>query len=161
MGIQRPPIEIRDSRIAGLGAFTTRRIPKGARIIEYRGERISADEADARYESAFAGPHLVLLFTVDSRTVIDGGAGGNEARYINHSCEPNCEAVIERRRVWIYALRDIGPGEELTYDYNLAGDDDIQTQDERYACRCGTPSCRGTLYGPHTSPNDGAASPLG
>ena len=90
--------------------------------------------------------YLSFLFTVDSRTVIDAGVNGNEARYINHSCEPNCEAVTERRRIWIYALREIEPGEELTYDYNLTGDDDVESQAEQYSCRCGTSSCRGTMY---------------
>lgn len=141
-----PPIEVRPSAIAGLGAFATRRIRKGARIIEYVGERITPAEADSRYADDPSGRPLVLLFTVDSRTVIDAGVNGNEARYINHSCEPNCEAVTQRRRIWIYALREIQPGEELTYDYNLTGDDDLESQSEDYGCRCGTSSCRGTMY---------------
>jgi hypothetical protein len=156
-----PPIEIRTSPIAGLGAFATRRIQKGVRIIEYVGERITAAEADARYEDGPSAHSLVLLFTVDSRTVIDAGVNGNEARYINHSCEPNCEAVTERRRIWIYALRDIEPGEELTYDYNLTGDDDIEAQAARYACRCGTSSCRGTMYRVVTGGSNEPATPLG
>lgn len=142
----KPPIEIRPSAIAGLGAFATRRIPKGARIIEYTGDRITPHEADSRYADGPSGLPLVLLFTVDSRTVIDAGVDGNEARYINHSCEPNCEAVTERRRIWIYALRDIEAGEELSYDYNLTGEDDAESQLEQYACRCGSSSCRGTMY---------------
>jgi hypothetical protein len=142
----QPPIEVRPSAIAGLGAFATRRISKGARIIEYVGERITPAEADSRHAEGPSGHPLVLLFTVDSRTVIDAGVNGNEARYINHSCEPNCEAVTERRRIWIYALREIEPGEELTYDYNLTGDDDVESQAEQYPCRCGTSSCRGTMY---------------
>jgi hypothetical protein len=89
----------------------------------------------------------VLLFTVDSRTVIDAGVGGNEARFINHSCEPNCEAVTERRRIWIYALRDIEAEEELTYDYNLTDDGESEASRARhYACRCGAPTCRGTMF---------------
>ena len=141
-----PPIEIRPSPIAGLGAFATRHIQKDARVIEYVGERITPAEADTRYTDAPSPHHPVLLFTVDARTVIDAGAKGNNARFINHSCEPNCEAVTERRRIWIYALRDIEPGEELTYDYNLTGDDDFDAQAPDYACLCGTPSCRGTMY---------------
>lgn len=153
------PIDVRPSPVAGLGAFATQRIPKGARIIEYQGQRITPDEADVRYEGAATKHPLVLLFTVDERTVIDAGVGGNEARYINHSCEPNCEAVIERRRIWIYSLREIDPGEELTYDYNLTGDDDIQAQTSQYPCTCGAPTCRGTLYRAANDPTDSPTLP--
>jgi len=144
--MRRLPIEVRRSEIAGLGVFATRRIASGERIIEYRGERISPSEADSRYAEVSEENALVVLFSVDDRTVIDGAVHGNDARYINHSCEPNCEAVTERRRIWIYALRDIGPREELTYDYHLIGDDDQNTRVRAYACRCGAPSCRGTMY---------------
>jgi SET domain-containing protein len=161
MGKTPPPIEIRISPIAGLGAFATRHIQKDARLIEYVGERITPADADTRYADGPSAQALVLLFTVDSRTVIDGGVNGNQARYINHSCEPNCESVTERRRVWIYALRDIEPGEELTYDYNLTGDDDIETQAAQYACHCGAASCRGTMYQIATDGRDKHSSPLG
>ena len=144
------PFEVRRSKIAGLGAFTTRPIAVGSRIIEYVGERVTPAVADARYEG---GPLLhpsVLLFSVDSRTVIDAAVGGNESRFINHSCEPNCEAVTRGRRVWIYALRDIQRGEELTYDYSLIGDDEnLEKQAARYPCHCGAPTCRGTLFKIH------------
>ena len=96
--MHEPCFDIRPSPIHGRGAFATRRIRKGTRIIEYTGERLTPSAADARYhDDRSAHPH-VLLFTVDRRTVIDAGVGGNEARYFNHSCEPNCEAVIEQRR---------------------------------------------------------------
>lgn len=143
----RLPFEIRASPIEGLGAFATRPIRRGARLIEYRGERISTSEADGRYEGGAASNPRVLLFTVDERTVIDGGVHGNEARFINHSCDPNCESVTRARRVWVYALRDIEPGEELTYDYNLTGDeDDPVAQAAEYPCRCGSAACRGTMF---------------
>jgi uncharacterized protein len=147
MHMRRPPFELRPSPIEGLGAFAIRKIRRGSRVIEYLGERITVAEADARYEGgATLTPH-VLLFTVDDQTVIDGGVGGNEARYINHSCEPNCESVTRGKRVWIYALRDIEAGEELTYDYNLTGDDgDLEAQAADYPCRCGSTSCRGTMF---------------
>jgi hypothetical protein len=157
----RPPIEIRASPIAGLGAFATRHIQKDTRIIEYVGERITPVEADARYADGASAHELVLLFTVDARTVIDAGVNGNLARYINHSCEPNCESVTDRRRVWIYAIRDIERGEEITYDYNLTGDDGIEAQAEQYACHCGTSSCRGTMYRLTTDDPSNPASPLG
>ena len=142
-----PALAIRSSKISGLGAFAQRPIPKGARIIEYRGERISPAEADRRYADSPEGHPHVLLFTVNSRIVIDGGVRGNEARFINHSCSPNCEAVTEGRRIWIYALKDIAVGEELTYDYNLTGDpQDLAEQRREYPCNCGSANCRGTMF---------------
>jgi SET domain-containing protein len=141
--------EIRDSAVHGLGAFALRRIRAGTRLVEYQGERISVEEAARRYaDDGRARPH-VLLFTVDQRTLIDAGVGGNDARFINHACDPNCEAIIVAGRVYIEALRTIRPGEELTYDYRLeppkpADPDDLQ----RYACHCGAPNCRGTLLKP-------------
>ncbi len=144
----KPLFKVRSSSIQGLGAFSTQRIRNGTRIIEYTGERINSKEADARYEDGKPNGR-VLLFQVDKRTTIDAGVGGNEARFINHSCEPNCEAVIESRRIYIEAIRTISPGEELTYDYNLTRDeqDDPRTESE-YACRCGVPTCRGTMLEP-------------
>ncbi|HWP02454.1 MAG TPA: SET domain-containing protein-lysine N-methyltransferase, partial [Gemmatimonadaceae bacterium] len=125
-----------------------RPIPKGTRIIEYTGERISHAEADRRYPEDGEHPH-VLLFIVDRRTVIDAGVGGNEARFINHSCDPNCEAVIEKGRVFIEAIRDIARGEELTYDYHLTRDDADGPEIERlYPCNCGSQKCRGTMLRP-------------
>ncbi len=141
--------DLRPSPIAGTGAFALQRIPAGTRIIEYTGERISHAEADSRYdEEAMEHPHTVL-FTVDKKTVIDAGVGGNDARFINHSCEPNCEAVTEDGRIFIEALRDIDPGEELTYDYHLEYDGRYQREwRERYACHCGAPACKGTMLLP-------------
>ncbi len=148
----QPMFEVRPSAIHGSGAFSARRIRKGTRIIEYTGERISSEEGDRRYEEDPAAHPLVLLFVVDKHTVIDAAVGGNEARFINHSCEPNCEAVTERRRVFIQALKDIAAGEELTYDYNLTrdGQDDAEIE-QRYACHCGARSCRGTMLAPPKS----------
>ncbi len=142
-------MEVRPSRIQGLGAFATAPIRRGTRIIEYTGERITNDEADRRYNDDATEHPRVLLFSVDSRTVIDAGVGGNEAQFINHSCDPNCEAVTDKRRVFIEALRDIKPGEELLYDYNLTRhDSDAPDLEERYACHCGAGNCRGTMLTP-------------
>jgi SET domain-containing protein len=129
-----------------MGLFAGAPIRTGTRIIEYCGERISSKEADRRYEGGPAKHPIVLLFTVNDRTVIDAAVGGNKARYINHSCAPNCESVIRAGRVWIYSLRDIETGEELTYDYNLTidGGDGVGPKTE-YPCRCGSPACRGTM----------------
>jgi hypothetical protein len=132
-----------------MGAFATDRIPNGTRIIEYAGEHITPAEADQRYDDNAAEHPRVLLFSVDSRTVIDAGVGGNEAQFINHSCEPNCAAITEKKHVYIEALRDIDPGEELLYDYHLTrqSDDDAELE-RRYACHCGAPTCRGTMLTP-------------
>jgi uncharacterized protein len=144
------PFELRTSSIAGVGAFATRPIKKGARVIEYTGERISNAEADRRYDEEKMSNHHTFLFTLNRRTVVDAAVGGNEARFINHSCAPNCEAVIEDgRRIYIEALRDIPVGEELVYDYQYERLDDHTTNDERfYSCRCGAPGCRGTILAP-------------
>jgi SET domain-containing protein len=149
-GKTRPPLfEVRASPIQGLGVFALRKIRKGTRIVEYKGERIAPEEADRRYDDDQSDQPHVLLFTVNKRIVIDAGVGGNEAKYINHSCEPNCEAVIEDKRVFIEAARTISPGEELTYDYQLErGDDFDPAWERRYACRCGARTCRGTMLAP-------------
>lgn len=142
--------ELRTSHIAGVGAFATRPIRKGTRIIEYTGERISNAEADRRYDEDKMSSHHTFLFTLNRQTVVDAAVGGNEARFINHSCAPNCEAVIEDgRRIYIEALEDIAAGEELVYDYQYERMDDHTPDDERfYACRCGAPGCRGTILAP-------------
>ena len=147
--MQKPFFEVRPSAIHGLGAFATRPICKGARIIEYTGERITPAEADRRYNDDKSEHPHVLLFSVDSRTVIDASVGGNDARFINHSCEPNCETLTHKRRVYVEALQDIEEGEELFYDYNLTRDgDDSAELEKRYACRCGSKTCRGTMLRP-------------
>lgn len=144
-----PLIEVRRSRVHGRGVFALRRIRKGARIIEYLGERISHRVADRRYEDHDENDNHTFLFSVDRGLVIDAGVDGNDARFINHSCEPNCESVIERRRVFIDAIRDIAPGEELSYDYQIGRErGDPPNVDEIYACRCGSKECRGTMLWP-------------
>jgi|SRR6185436_18988743 len=147
--LRQPFFEIRPSPIQGQGAFATRRIRKGTRIIEYLGERITPQAGDERYEDGRVEHSHVLLFTVDKRTVIDAGVGGNAARFINHACDPNCEAVTENRRIYIEALRTIAAGEELTYDYQLEHHGRYTAEEaQRYACRCGAATCRGTMLAP-------------
>ena len=143
------PIEVRRSRVHGRGVFALRPIRKGTRIIEYLGDRISHAEADKRYEDHDENDSHTFLFSVDRGLVIDAGVGGNDARFINHSCEPNCESVIEKRRVFIDAVRNIEPGEELCYDYQIGRErNDPPNVDEIYACRCGSARCRGTMLWP-------------
>jgi SET domain-containing protein len=144
-----PLIEVRDSALHGLGVFAARRIRRGTRIVEYLGERVSHAEADRRYEQKDADDAHTFLFIVDDRTVIDAGVEGNEARFVNHACEPNCGSVIEDRRVFIEALRTIQPGEELTYDYQIQREaDDPPDVDVIFACRCGSTRCRGSMLWP-------------
>ena len=144
-----PYFELRRSSIQGRGAFALRTIRKGTRIIEYTGEIITDDEADRRYDDEKMARHHTFLFAVDVNHVIDGARKGNAARFINHSCEPNCEAVIEENRVYIDALRTIRAGEELLYDYQYERDGvPDESWDRLYACHCGTPSCRGTILKP-------------
>jgi uncharacterized protein len=144
-----PAIEVRQSPLHGKGVFALRRIAKGARVIEYLGERVSHPEADRRYESKDASDNHTFLFIVDRHIVIDAGVDGNDARFVNHGCDPNCESVVEDRRVFIEAVRTIQPGEELTYDYQIGREaDDPPNVDEIFACRCGAAKCRGSMLWP-------------
>lgn len=146
---QGPLIEVRSSGLHGLGVFAVRDIPSGTRVIEYLGERITHSEADRRYEHKEAADNHTFLFIADDSTVIDAGIEGNEARFVNHACEPNCESVIERSRVFIDAIRSIHRGEELTYDYQIQRErDDPPDIDTIFACRCGAAGCRGTMMWP-------------
>jgi uncharacterized protein len=139
--------EVRRSAIQGLGAFALKRIRKGTRVIEYTGERVSHAVADSRYDDAAMKRHTTYLFVVSGRTVVDATVAGNEAKFINHSCDPNCESLIEGSRIYIEAIRTIQPGEELVYDYRFerTGDPD---EEKRYRCRCGAATCRGTILMP-------------
>ena len=138
--------EVRHSSIHGYGVFAARRIRKGTSVIEYLGERVSHAEADERYKDKVSTDNHTFLFTVDEKTVIDAGVNGNEARFINHGCDPNCESAISNKRVFIMAIRTIQPGEELAYDYQIERDSgDAPDIDDVYACRCGAMNCRGSM----------------
>jgi SET domain-containing protein len=144
-----PWIKVRNSKIHGRGVFAAKRVPKGTRVIEYLGDRISHAEADARYEDHDPNDNHTFLFIVDKRTVIDAGVKGNAARFINHSCDGNCESVIEQSRVFIETTRVVEAEEELGYDYEIGREkDDPPNIDEIFACRCGSPKCRGTMLWP-------------
>jgi SET domain-containing protein len=144
-----PYLELRTSSIQGTGAFASRAIKKGTRIIEYVGQRISWRTADKRYDDDRMGRHHTFLFTVDEKVVIDGAVQGNAARFINHSCDGNCEAIDDRKRIFIEARRNIKAGEELLYDYQYERTDDHSAEDEAfYACRCGAAKCRGSILAP-------------
>jgi hypothetical protein len=143
---KNPLFEVRNSRVHGHGVFALRRIRKGARVVEYLGDRVSHEVANARYEDKDPRDGHTFLFTVDAKTVIDAGVGGNDARFINHGCDPNCEAVDIGKRIFIEAVRTIQPGEELAYDYGIQRDDDDPADvDVIFACRCGAAQCRGSM----------------
>jgi uncharacterized protein len=140
---------LRRSTIQGTGAFAVRRIRKGQRIIEYTGERIDQKEADRRYDDEAMRRHHTFLFAIEDDVILDAARGGNDARFINHSCDPNCQAVDEDGRIFIEAIRNIQPGTELTYDYRFERDpDDPDDREKLYPCNCGTARCRGTLLAP-------------
>jgi uncharacterized protein len=141
-----PLFEVRHSRVHGHGVFARRRIRRGTTIVEYLGDRVSHDEANTRYEDKDPRDGHTFLFTVDAKTVIDAGVDGNEARFINHGCDPNCQAVDIGKRIYIEALRTLQPGEELAYDYAIQRDeDDPPDVDVIFACRCGAKNCRGSM----------------
>jgi SET domain-containing protein len=127
---------IRSSDIHAAGCFTLGPIPKGTRVLEYTGERISKDKGDVRYEGR---PFTYLFGIGDGKVVIDGHG---MAMFVNHSCEPNCETDEENDRVYISTIRDVAAGEELTYDYCLYDSEDDAP------CSCGSRQCRGSMCSP-------------
>ena len=142
----------RRSRRHGQGVFAVRPIAAGTRIIEYTGELISHAEGERRYPTAADGieeaEHTYLL-QLDETRVIDANIGGNDARFINHSCAPNCEPMPAGDHMWIVSLRRIAPGEELGYDYAIELDEPRSPQrKQRFPCRCGARTCRRTLLKP-------------
>ncbi|RJG04734.1 SET domain-containing protein-lysine N-methyltransferase [Noviherbaspirillum cavernae] len=145
----KPLYSVRDSRIHGRGVFAARKIAAGTQIIEYEGERVSWKEADRRHNASNPDSTHTFFFSLESGRVIDGGSQGNDARWINHACAPNCEAREENKRIFIYALRDIKRGEELNYDYGLVLDERHTAKLKRsYQCLCGAATCRGTMLAP-------------
>ena len=142
----RRPFAVRNSKIHGRGVFATERIPKGPRLIEYTGEIITWRIADKRYADDGERGYHTFLFDIDGKKVIDAAVGGNAARWINHSCAPNCEAVGEGDKIFIEAIRNIKAGEELGYDYGFVFEERHTPElKARYKCLCGAKTCRGTM----------------
>jgi hypothetical protein len=140
---QKPTVrvEVRQSSVHGRGVYAAQFIPKGTRIIEYTGERTSWEAAPNDEDD----PHT-FNFGLDNGEVINPEIGGNDARWINHSCDPNCETAEEDDRIFIDSMRDIQAGEELFYDYALEIDEPITEESKKkYACHCGSSKCRGTM----------------
>jgi SET domain-containing protein len=128
--------------------FALTHISKGTRIVEYKGELITDDEADRRYAHVHEHSPHTMLFSLENNLVIDATRRGNSGRWINHSCAPNCQVEEEGTKIFIDARRDIRPGEELTYDYNLQlGEPHTRAAQRAHACFCRTRRCRGTMLG--------------
>lgn len=143
-----PRVAVRNSTIHGRGVFAVTVIAKGARILEYTGERMSHAKADRLYGDLHDGSSHTMLFAATDKVVIDATKRGGPARWINHSCAPNCEANEEEGRVFIDAIRAIRPGQELSYDYNLVLEERHTAKQKReHPCHCGTRKCRHTLLG--------------
>lgn len=152
-------IQTRRSGVHGRGVFALQDIAAGEVLVEYTGEIISWQEAQDRHPHDPSQPNHTFYFHVDEDRVIDANYGGNSARWINHSCAPNCEADVEDGRVFIRAQRNIKAGEELFYDYGLVIDEPYTAKlKAEYPCWCGAKKCRGTLLAPKRA---GRASKLG
>ena len=149
-------ITTRRSAIHGNGMFAVAPIAKGERLIEYKGARRTHEQVDAG-DSGDADSGHTFLFTLNDEYVIDANFDGNDARWINHSCNPNCEAVLEedegddrrKDRVFIEAIRSIKPGEELSYNYGIRLEEKHTPELKKiWECRCGSPACTGTMLKP-------------
>lgn len=136
-----PNLLAKNSKIHGMGCYAGRDFKKGEIVGEYTGEWITNDEADDRYEDV----EETYLFEIDDETCIDAMNDPNPVKYINHSCDPNCESDQKGQRIFIIALRSIKEGEELCYDYNLQVDPE---DEDPCACNCGSPQCRGDMKDP-------------
>ena len=147
---KKPLFVVKESAIHGRGVFAATNIKKGTAVIEYKGQYISQDEANERYGDENGIHHHTVLFTIDDDTVIDANSKGNEARFINHSCAPNCEAIQYGKRIFIESIKDIKKGAELTYDYHLQVDKPhTKKKMQQYVCHCGAKKCRGTQVDLH------------
>lgn len=140
---------IRKSPVHGRGVFAAEWIPGGTRLVEYTGERLTVQEAEARYpEEDLSADYHTFLFAIDDDVVIDASRRPSMARWINHGCDPNCDAVVDDKRIFIESIRDIAPGEELLYDYNFLLDvRHTPARKRRYPCTCGAEACRRTMLG--------------
>jgi SET domain-containing protein len=142
---RKRPFEIRESPMQGLGAFATRAIPKGVRLCEYGGERLTPKQAEERYPDDDTRHHT-FLFAIDDDVVVDAAVDDYVAKWINHSCAPNCDAVIDEGRIWIETIRPIRRGEELVYDYAyILPERHTPAAKKRFPCNCGSRRCRGTI----------------
>ena len=153
-------IQTRRSGVHGKGVFALQDLAEGETLIEYVGEVIDWPEALERHPHDPAQPNHTFYFHLDDGRVIDANVGGNSSRWINHSCDPNCQADEEDGRVFIKALRNIAAGEELFYDYGLMIDARYTKKLlAEYPCWCGADNCRGTLLTPKDKKKPASAKP--
>ncbi|AXF06002.1 SET domain-containing protein [Paraburkholderia hospita] len=142
----RRRISVRNSPIHGKGVFATVTILSGELVCEYKGKRVPREAAMSATPRDVAQPDHTFLFDLGDGHVIDGAVGGNSARWINHSCDPNCVPELDGQKIFIRARRKIDAGEELSIDYALVSDEKMsKALRERYACHCGAQRCRGTM----------------
>jgi uncharacterized protein len=142
-------VKVRQSGVHGRGVYAAERIRKGARIIEYTGHHLPWKEAEDQPPRDPADPYHTFLFSLDNGDVIDAAVGGNESRWINHSCDPNCETIEKDDKIFVHALRGLGPGDELFYDYKMVPSERrTKKLEKEFACLCGTGKCRGTMLEP-------------
>jgi SET domain-containing protein len=142
----RPPFATRRSKIHGTGVFATRRIRPGQLLIAYLGQVITTAAARKRYGGKAANGSPTYLFHFEGDLYVDAAVDGNDARFINHSCDPNCDPEVLDGAIWIRSTRNIQPGVELAYDYALTLEKGSSREKKsRYTCRCGAVKCRGTM----------------
>nr|WP_316641714.1 SET domain-containing protein-lysine N-methyltransferase [uncultured Roseateles sp.] len=140
---------MRRSGVHGKGVFALAALQRDEVVIEYKGQVIDWPEALRRHPHDPSQPNHTFYFHIDDERVIDANVGGNAARWINHACQPNCEADEADGRIFIKALRAIKPGEELFYDYGLVIDERYTPKlKKQFECRCGAKKCRGTMLAP-------------
>jgi len=152
---REPRIVVRRSGIHGRGVFARRRIREDETVCEYQGEILSETEVARRYPENMDGLNHTFVFGVEHDYNIDGGAKGNIARWINHSCGPNCNTFEQDKRIYVRAIRDIRPGEEISYDYYIeAGERLTKAVKARWPCCCGAKKCRGTVLVPTPKPRE-------
>lgn len=142
-------VEVRRSGVHGKGVYAVAAIRKGERIIEYTGDHLPWKKAMDLPPRDPSDPYHTFFFSLDNGDVIDAARGGNGSRWINHSCDPNCETTEEEDRIFVYALRSIRAGEELFYDYKIVpAERRTKKLEQEFACRCGSAHCRGTMLEP-------------
>lgn len=142
-------VEVRASGVHGKGVYATMPLRKGSRVIEYAGRHLPWKDAMELPAHRPEDPYHTFFFSLENGDVIDAGTGGNESRWINHSCEPNCETIEQDDRIFVYALRALRSGEELFYDYKIVpAERRTKKLAREFACHCGTEKCRGTMLEP-------------
>jgi len=147
IAIDRDFTLVKTSKVHGKGVFAKKNIPKGTRIFEYAGERVQ--KVNLASDLTRGLTTLIYVMNLNETYAIDGERGGNDSRFINHSCDPNCEVLYFNDTPYIYAIKEIPEGEELSFDYKYGSETDVELTTEQkkewFPCNCGAENCRGTL----------------